>query len=536
MTRWAMVADLDRCVGCQTCTAACRHANATSPSVQWRSVLDMESGTYPNVARTFVPVGCQHCADPPCMKVCPTGATAQRADGIVTMEYDLCIGCAYCEVACPYQARFIVDAPRFAFGATATRNEIEREDPRRLGVAQKCTFCADRIDFGLANGLTPGVDPAATPACVNACIADALAFGDLEDRASNVSRLLREQTPLRMHEALGTVPGFFYLDGRAGTDGRDDHAATHDGSAVAGHLRDRGVAPAHQQHWDWKAAGNFICGGAGTGLFLVAAIAGRGAFRLPGALALAIVGLGLLLLLFKIGRPLRALYVLRRPDRSWMAREAWVAGALFALGALAVWTEAPVLVAAAAVAAGLFLVSQAMILKEAKGVPAWRNPLVVPLVVATGLAEGAGLFLAAAAVPAAPPTFAGAVAGAAVAGAALRAVIWLSYLRALRIDRAPTRTLDVLSAFSPRFLLAGLALPAALVGSGLVATDAALPLFAVAGACILGAGSALKFVMVTRAGFNQGFALPRRSASAAAPAAQDTKPEGLLSGAHGGRR
>ncbi|MBZ0123226.1 MAG: dimethyl sulfoxide reductase subunit B, partial [Roseovarius sp.] len=67
MTRWAMVADLERCVGCQTCTAACRHANATSPAVQWRKVLDVEAGSFPDVKRTFVPVGCQHCADPPCM-------------------------------------------------------------------------------------------------------------------------------------------------------------------------------------------------------------------------------------------------------------------------------------------------------------------------------------------------------------------------------------------------------------------------------------------------------------------------------------
>ena len=108
MTRWAMVADLERCVGCQTCTAACRHANATSPAVQWRKVLDIEAGSFPNVNRTFVPVGCQHCADPPCMHVCPSTATRKRPDGIVTIDYDICIGCAYCDVACPYQARFKV--------------------------------------------------------------------------------------------------------------------------------------------------------------------------------------------------------------------------------------------------------------------------------------------------------------------------------------------------------------------------------------------------------------------------------------------
>ena len=179
------------------------------------SVLDIEAGSFPNVSRTFVPVGCQHCADPPCMYVCPTTATRQRTDGIVTIDYDLCIGCAYCEVACPYQARFLVDAPHFAYGA-AMQNEIEREDPARLGVSQKCTFCSDRVDFGLENGLTPGLEPRATPACVNSCIADALHFGDIDDPNSNVSRLLREQKHFRMHDELGTEPSFFYLYAKAG--------------------------------------------------------------------------------------------------------------------------------------------------------------------------------------------------------------------------------------------------------------------------------------------------------------------------------
>jgi phenylacetyl-CoA:acceptor oxidoreductase 27-kDa subunit len=210
MTRWAMTADLRRCVGCQTCTAACKHTNATPPEVQWRRVLDMEFGEYPTVKRVFVPVGCQHCEEPPCMHVCPTLATKQRADGIVTIDYDLCIGCSYCAVACPYQARYKTQTASFAYGA-ATKNETQRHDPARLAVATKCTFCVDRIDAGLAAGLKPGVDPAATPACVNSCIADALAFGDLDDPNSNVSKLLAENQSFRMHEELGTKPGFYYL-------------------------------------------------------------------------------------------------------------------------------------------------------------------------------------------------------------------------------------------------------------------------------------------------------------------------------------
>jgi phenylacetyl-CoA:acceptor oxidoreductase subunit 1 len=91
------------------------------------------------------------------------------------------------------------------------RNEQQREESERRGVAQKCTFCIDRIDYGQANGLTPGVDPEATPACVNACIADALQFGDIEDPGSNVSQLLAGNKHFRMHEELGTEPGFYYL-------------------------------------------------------------------------------------------------------------------------------------------------------------------------------------------------------------------------------------------------------------------------------------------------------------------------------------
>jgi phenylacetyl-CoA:acceptor oxidoreductase subunit 1 len=113
-------------------------------------VVDLEVGEYPRVKRAFVPVGCMHCEDPPCMHVCPSTATRKRADGIVTVDYDLCIGCAYCAVACPYQARFKVDRREFAFEAAMPN---EPRDEQRIGVATKCTFCVDRIDAGLAQGL-----------------------------------------------------------------------------------------------------------------------------------------------------------------------------------------------------------------------------------------------------------------------------------------------------------------------------------------------------------------------------------------------
>ncbi len=219
MTRWAMSVDLRRCVGCQTCTASCKHANATPPGVQWRRVLDVEVGEYPDVQRAFVPVGCNHCDEPACLPVCPTGATYKRPDGIVHINYDACIGCAYCAVACPYQARYKTDLVAFAYGGKGMPNETAREDEReqRRAVATKCTFCVDRIDAGLAAGQTPGVHPEATPACVNSCISEALAFGDIEDPQSNVSQLLARNEHFRMHEELGTGPGIFYLWDRKAT-------------------------------------------------------------------------------------------------------------------------------------------------------------------------------------------------------------------------------------------------------------------------------------------------------------------------------
>ena len=211
MTRYVMVIDLRKCVGCQTCTAACKHTNATPPGVQWRQVLDMEQGEYPDVKRTFVPVGCMHCADPPCMHVCPSTATGQRADGLVTIDYDLCIGCGACAVACPYQARHITKRAEFAYGGEPMANELAQFDEKRINVATKCTFCVDRIDLAEEKGLTPGIDPEVTPACVNSCIADALHFGDKDDPESNVSKMIAETENFRMHEELGTDPGIYYI-------------------------------------------------------------------------------------------------------------------------------------------------------------------------------------------------------------------------------------------------------------------------------------------------------------------------------------
>jgi len=211
MTRYVMAADLRRCIGCQTCTAACKQANGTPPGVQWRRVLDIEVGEFPDVQRVFLPTGCQHCANPPCEEVCPTKATFIKDDGTVQIDYDLCFGCAYCAVACPYDARFRVETQTFAYGDEAMPHEAQRLNKATIGVAQKCTFCSDVVEAGVARGFKAGEHPEASPACVNSCITGALIFGDRDDPESGINKLLEQSEYFRMHEELGTEPGFYYI-------------------------------------------------------------------------------------------------------------------------------------------------------------------------------------------------------------------------------------------------------------------------------------------------------------------------------------
>ncbi len=512
MTRWAMIADLRRCVGCQTCTAACKHSNATSKGVQWRSVLDVELGAFPDVSRVFVPVGCMHCDDPPCVPVCPSTATRKREDGLVTMDYDLCIGCASCALACPYQARFKVDDPGYAYGGEGkTRNEAQRSDPARVGVAQKCTFCIERIDDGLAQGLTPGVDPAATPACVNSCIADALHFGDLDNPDSNVSQMIRDNETFGMHEELGTSPNIHYIwaaaaeAGRGPTPSSPSHNAVSTGTGAIG-----GVAPWQQRHWDWRAAGNFIGGGSGTGLLLATIIAVG--FELPlmpfGLLGIALVGAGLTCVWFETGRPFRApLNVLFHPQTSWMSRESIIGLVLFPLALAGAWFDSAPLMLLAALAGLGFLYCQARILRALAGIPAWRVAEIVPLIVATGLSEGLGLFLVVLAILTTPaPTATTLSAVLLLAGLGLRAWAWWRYRQALS-GSAPSGTLAEIARLHPGFLGVGHIVPALLLLGALAVPDFATVAAATAGLLAAMAGWALKFVVVIRASYNQGFAI-----------------------------
>jgi len=206
--RWAMVIDQGACLGCGYCTNACRAHNDIHPDISWNRVIESCEA---NGETTYVARPCMQCEHAPCVDVCPVKASYYRADGIVMMDYDKCIGCRYCEVACPYNAR--------AFNWEAFTGEnpavpewgVPEVDRRPRGVVEKCSFCYHRIDRGIAQGLTPGVDPDATPACVVACPVGARLFGDLNDPESEVSKLIGARVTHRLRDDLGTGPRVYYI-------------------------------------------------------------------------------------------------------------------------------------------------------------------------------------------------------------------------------------------------------------------------------------------------------------------------------------
>lgn len=526
MTRWGMVVDVNRCVGCQTCTIACKHANDTPPGVQWRRVIDAEYGAFPDVERLFLVVGCQHCANPPCVPVCPTGATRQRADGLVTMNYDICIGCASCAVACPYQARTIVHDEAWYYGRP-TKQETRVAHHERLGVANKCTFCIERIDRAPDLDLVPGVDPDVTPACAASCISKAIRFGDLADPSSEVSQLLHDNKSFQMHAELGTDPQIHYLyEVPDSMPGRAPDPADADDTAMADLTNP--LVGARQTFWDYRAAMNFMLGGMASGLAVIAGIwhlAGAldgSALRSVNLVAAVVMTVGLFFVFLKLGRKARFLAVLLRPQTSWMTRETYCVAVFYlAVAAGLIWPHwALDLVAAAA--AACFLVCQALILHAAKGIPTWRTPDMPWMLIATGLFEGAALLAVIAAIGLAPMPFTPSLAVAGIVLAAANAVLWIRYRAAAKARGIGPLSRKTLDAVSPALHLIGHAAPIVLFAVSLGIGHAAATVTAgLAGAAAIAGGLLWKFVIVTRACHQQGYAIPmmpqRGSGARAAP-------------------
>ena len=222
MTRWGMVRDLDKCTACQACIVACKVENSVpivepeqanmGRTILWNEMLTHVEGEFPNVHLHMVPRPCMHCDNPPCVKVCPVGATWKNSEGIVEIDTDICIGCRYCMVACPYGARsFNWYAPEFV----DTHAQYINPDvsPRPRGVVEKCTYCIHRIRKARAEGKLIGSDykDGVVPACVQTCPASAIFFGDLDDSNSTVAIKAHSHRATQLLAELGTEPKTIYL-------------------------------------------------------------------------------------------------------------------------------------------------------------------------------------------------------------------------------------------------------------------------------------------------------------------------------------
>ncbi|KKK84900.1 hypothetical protein LCGC14_2778690 [marine sediment metagenome] len=220
--RLGMVIDLDRCIGCWTCAVVCKEENNVPLGLWWARILtvggdnmDVPEGEYPAVRMNYMPIHCFHCDNPPCVQVCPVGATYKREDGIVMMDFDKCIGCRYCTAACPYTRRYFNwEKPTWPETLKSQLNPDVATRPR--GVVEKCTFCHHRIRKARAKARSENreltdADVLKLPACARSCPAGAITFGNLNDRQSEVSRLAGSPRAFRLLEELGTYPKVIYL-------------------------------------------------------------------------------------------------------------------------------------------------------------------------------------------------------------------------------------------------------------------------------------------------------------------------------------
>jgi len=228
MPTYAMVIDLQRCVGCGGCIFACKNENNLQEGVAWSNKINQTEGVFPNVRYTYIPTLCNHCENAPCVSGCPTRAMHKGEGGLTLHDTDKCIGCRYCMVRCPYGVihfnweephKFWRNEEAVIEGGTSTPRQVvlqvvantipyynpdrEKTYPgiRPKGVVEKCTMC----DHRLING--------ELPYCVESCPANARVFGDLDDPNSEVNKLLGLYQPFRLREDLGTEPKIYYVRG-----------------------------------------------------------------------------------------------------------------------------------------------------------------------------------------------------------------------------------------------------------------------------------------------------------------------------------
>lgn len=446
---YGFVIDNRSCIGCHACSTACKSENEVPLGVNRTWVKYTETGTFPDTQRHFQVTRCNHCANPPCVRICPTEAMYQRDDGIVEFDKDACIGCKACMQACPYDAIHI--------------------DPE-TDTAAKCHFCSHRTDLGLE------------PACAVVCPTHAIIAGDMDDPESEISRVLaREKVSVRKPEQ-GTAPKVFYIDGaavnlvptatertpetfvwadvkplhgdapkpdgHAGPNGHDATSAPRTGKSGqalrqpqaqglpdsgpimmggrrAGHMVQVAYNAQHQIPWHWPVPGYLVTKGIAAGIFALLALVfalDLAAFDpmtaiVGGAVAVAMMLATTGLLVYDLEKPTRFLYILMRPQwRSWLARGAvfligfsTVAGLWWALETGAHLELVPASLAETARPFFLWLglplaigvaVYTAFLFGQAEGRDLWQSPLLpIHLVVQAGMMGGATVLVMSLAMP-----------------------------------------------------------------------------------------------------------------------------------------
>ena len=393
---WAKVVDHSRCIGCHACTTACKSENEVPLSVTRTYVKYVDAGLFPEVRRSFQVTRCNQCADPPCVEACPTSAMFQRSDGIVDFDKAACIGCKACIAACPYDAIFINPADHSA---------------------EKCNFCAHRIDMGLE------------PACVVVCPTQALLVGDMTDPSSEVGRIVhREPVSVRRPEKE-TRPKLFYkeathltLDPLAAArpsggifmwseQGELDHQVPsgHPGPWNSSAAAVLSYDIPHRAPWDYRvslytwtksiAAGALLApvllilfGGLDPGSLVVRVTA-----PLLAGVFLAVTGL---VLIWDLEHPGRFYLIFLRPQwRSWLVRGGFILGgygaylAVHFLGGLGGRPLGAGGMVVGGVLATLAAVYTAFLFGQAKARDLWQSPLLPPHLFVQAVAAGAGALM-----------------------------------------------------------------------------------------------------------------------------------------------
>jgi Fe-S-cluster-containing dehydrogenase component/formate-dependent nitrite reductase membrane component NrfD len=393
--KWAKVIDQDVCIGCHACSTACKSENEVPLGVNRTYVKAVDVGHWPLSRRAFQVTRCNQCENPPCVAACPTAAMHQRDDGIVDFDKRLCIGCKACIAACPYDAIF-----------------INPEDH----TAEKCNFCAHRLDVGLE------------PACVVVCPTEAILIGDLNDDTSKVARIAKRQAVNVRRPEKATRPKLFYkgahqatldpLAARRPTGGiymwseqgpgiGTGHPAGHPNSSAAAIVA---YDVAHKAPWDWRVS-----------LYTWTKSIASGAYVLPLLLvlfgildwsstlftwaapitALAFLAITGVVLIADLDRPTRFHYLFIHPQwRSWLVRGAVIIlgyGAFLSLHVLSAILDSVALRQVAAVGGLPFgvmaAVYTAFLFAQSKARDLWQSPLLPPHIAVQALAAGAASML-----------------------------------------------------------------------------------------------------------------------------------------------